>query len=684
VKETVMRSLAQSGELTTGYAYPLGAHHDGAGVNFAVFSAHASRVEISLFDESGQRERARFALPERSGDVWHGYLPGAQPGLLYGLRAHGPWAPDSGHRFDASMLLLDPHAREIVGGADAHGAPRARVIDDRYDWAGDRLLRRSVDDTLLYEMHVRGFSRRNPRIPENLRGSYAALAHPESVQHLQALGVTAVSLLPVQQSLDERHLTEQGLVNYWGYNTLGFFCPDPRLASSDAHRASDPGRAVRNEFRDMVRALHAAGIEVILDVVFNHTCEGSEYGPTLSWRGLDNASWYRLDPIDAARYINDSGCGNTLNLRHPRVLQFVMDTLRYWVGEMHVDGFRFDLATILARGDHGFDARATLLQAIAQDPLLAGVKCIAEPWDVGPGGYRLGAFPAVWLEWNDRFRDAVRRYWITGHGSRGEFARRLCGSSDIFASAGRHPASSVNYVTSHDGFSLRDLVSYAQRHNLANGEDNRDGHTDNHSDNFGIEGDTADPLILQRRARVQRALLASVLLAQGTPMLGAGSELGHTQRGNNNAYCQDNDLSWLDWPQADESLRDFCTTLARLRRELRPLGARWYREVGNGEPADLLWLRPQGTPLNEDDWHDGAERALCVIVDDQRRAAAERRRFALLFNPHDQPLTFRLPRGPWRIVLDTAASAATDSAALDTPLVFAHSLLWLRSDTGMP
>lgn len=678
-----MAAVSGSGELSAGRPYPLGAYHDGAGVNFAVFSAHASLIEICLFDETGQREHARFVLPGRSGDVWHGYLPGARPGLLYGLRAHGPWSPDSGHRFDASMLLLDPHAREIVGSADAHGAPRARVIDDRYDWTGDRSPQRSADDTILYEMHVRGFSRRHPRIPANLRGSYAALAHPESLRHLQSLGVMAVSLLPVQQSLDERHLTEQGLVNYWGYNTLGFFCPDPRLASPAAHQAHDSGRAVRDEFRDMVRGLHAAGIEVILDVVFNHTCEGSEYGPTLSWRGLDNASWYRLDPIEAARYINDSGCGNTLNLRHPRVLQFVMDALRYWVGEMHVDGFRFDLATILARGDHGFDGRAALLQAIAQDPLLAGVKCIAEPWDVGPGGYRLGAFPPAWLEWNDRFRDAVRRYWITGHGSRGEFARRVCGSSDIFAVVGRHPASSVNYVTSHDGFSLRDLVSYSQRHNFANGESNRDGHSDNHSDNFGVEGDTGDADILQRRDRVQRALLATVLLAQGTPMLSAGSELGHTQRGNNNAYCQDNDISWLDWLQADESLHEFCATLVRLRRALRPLGPRWYREIGNGEPAELLWLRPQGTPLTEDDWHDGTERALCVIIDDHRRALSERRRFALLFNPHEQPLTFRLPRGPWRIVLDTAAAVAADSAVVDTPLVFAHSLQWLRSDRGV-
>lgn len=668
--------------MTAGVPYPLGAHHDGAGVNFAVFSAHASRVEVCLFAMDDAQETARFALVERSGDIWHGYLPGARPGLLYGLRVHGPWSPDSGHRFDAAKLLLDPHAREIVGTADVQGAPRARVVDDRYDWAGDRSLRRPVDDTVLYELHVRGFSRRNTAIPEPLRGTYAGLAHPASIRHLQSLGITAVSLLPVQQSLDEPHLTERGLVNYWGYNTLGFFCPDPRLASPLAARATDPGRAVRDEFRDMVRALHAAGIEVILDVVFNHTCEGGERGPTLSWRGLDNASWYRLDPIDSARYINDSGCGNTLNLRHPRVLQFVMDALRYWVGEMHVDGFRFDLATILARGDHGFDARATLLQAIAQDPLLAPVKCIAEPWDVGPGGYRLGGFPPSWLEWNDRFRDAVRRYWITGHCSRGEFARRLCGSSDLFAVAGRHPASSVNYVSAHDGFTLHDLVSYTQKHNQANGENNWDGHADNHSDNFGVEGATLDPVILQRRNRVQRALLASVMLAQGTPMICAGSELGHTQRGNNNAYCQDNDLSWLDWAKGDASLLEFCANLTQLRRELRPLGPRWYREIGDGEPAELRWLRPQGMPLNTDDWHDATERALCVIVEDRRRPLAERHRFALLFNPQAHPSTFSLPCGPWRVVLDTAATLAVDTLVTDPLRVAAHSVQWLRSETG--
>lgn len=664
--------------LAAGRPYPLGAQHDGAGVNFAVFSAHASRIELCVFDPTGQHELARLDLPERSGDVWHGYLPGARVGMLYGLRAHGPWVPDCGLRFDATRLLLDPCAREIVGTADARGAPRGRVVADRYDWADDRPPHRPVDQTLLYELHVRGFTRRHPRIPEPLRGSYAGLAHPESLAHLVRLGVTAVSLLPVHQCLDEEHLSERGLVNYWGYNTLGFFCPDPRLASASARHAADPGRAVRDEFRGMVRALHGVGIEVILDVVFNHTCEGSEHGLTLSWRGLDNASWYRLDPLDAGRHINDSGCGNTLDLRHPRVMQFVMDALRFWVQEMHVDGFRFDLATILARGDHGFEGRAPFLQAIAQDPVLTGVKCIAEPWDIGPGGYRLGAFPPAWLEWNDRFRDAVRRYWITGQSHRGEFARRLCGSSDIFGGSGRHPASSVNFVTAHDGFTLRDLVSYSQRHNFANGENNRDGHSDNHSDNFGVEGETDDPAILQRRDRVQRAMLATVLLAQGTPMLAAGSELGQTQGGNNNAYCQDNEISWLDWLGANSSLLAFCARVAQLRHRLRPLGPRWYAEAGDGAPG-LRWLRPQGSAMTMDDWHDSEEQAVAVLVPASRASGDAATDLALLFNPHEKATSFHLPRGPWRIVLDTADDAATDAETSAVPTVAAHSVMVLRT-----
>jgi len=638
-----------------GRSYPLGAHFDGNGVNFAVFSAHATAIEVCIFDDLGNQLLSSFSLSARSGDIWHGYLVGAAPGLIYGLRAHGPWSPDSGHCFNSQLVLLDPYAREII--FDRHGAPRGRVIADNFAWLDDDWPRHEAKDTVIYELHVRGFSMRNPNIPSDLRGSYAALALPSSIEHLRQLGVTAVSLLPVHQHHDEDRLVEQGLVNYWGYNTLGFFAPEPRLASAASRAAGDSGRAVRDEFRNMVRALHAAGIEVILDVVFNHTCEGDERGPTLSWRGLDNANWYRLDPIDPTRYVNDSGCGNTLNLRHPRVMQFVMDALRYWVAEMHVDGFRFDLATVLARGDHGFDARAALLQAIAQDPVLATVKCIAEPWDVGHDGYRLGAYPAHWFEWNDRFRDAVRRYWVTGDASRGEFARRLCGSSDIFSAPGRHPASSVNYVTSHDGFTLRDLVSYRERRNHANGEGNRDGHGDNHSDHFGCEGDTQDAEILKQRELVQRALLATVMLAQGTPMIAMGSELLHTQQGNNNAYCQDNEISWLDWSQVGGSLHELCRQLALLRRKHRPLSADWYREAASDSAAQLQWLTPQGAVLVEADWHDDRQRALCVVVI-ERAAPAQSRRFVLLFNPHPESVWFELPAPLWLRLLDTATLAA--------------------------
>jgi glycogen operon protein len=682
-------SDGMSGDIGRGRPYPLGAHHDGRGINFAVCSAHAMRIEVVVFDAAGKTARRQFALPARSGDVFHGYLPDAVPGLVYGLRAHGPWSPSAGHRFDATKLLLDPYAREIVGrfdwadGADRHGvhteALKARVIVDDYDWRDDAPPQHAAEDLLLYELHVRGFSRLQPRIPAELRGSYRGLAHPESIRHLESLGVTAVSLLPVQQHLDEKRLVGLGLVNYWGYNTLGYFCPEPGLASEPSRAALDPGRAVRDEFRDMVRALHAAGIEVILDVVFNHTCEGDEQGPTLSWRGLDNAVWYRPDAQDPARYVNDSGCGNVLDLRQPRVVQFVMDVLRYWVGQMHVDGFRFDLAPGLARGDHGFDYRAPLLQAMAQDPLLATVKCIAEPWDIGPGGYRLGGFPRHWLEWNDRFRDDVRRYWLGadrpgGGASRGEFARRLCGSADIFEPAGRAPASSVNYVTAHDGFTLRDLVSYTERHNLANGEENRDGHAENHGTNLGVEGDTDDVRIIERRLRLQRALLATLMLSLGTPMLGAGSELGHTQRGNNNAYCQDNAISWLDWDRADAELLQFCARLAQLRREHLPLGHLWHAEseAATGEPVALAWFTADGHTLGGEAWHDPVERAFFVTV---------HQNCALLFNPAQEARRFTLPAGRWRVLLDSAQPRCSDVPAGEPQHeVPAHGLQWLRRE----
>ncbi|MFY9509714.1 MAG: glycogen debranching protein GlgX, partial [Rubrivivax sp.] len=509
--------------LQAGHAWPMGAHWDGHGINVAVFSANATAVELCLYDSTGLHETARALLPARSGDVWHGYLPDAQPWLVYGLRAHGPWRPERGHRFNPNKLLLDPWAREIVappGGFDwnaAHfaadrehpqhmdlldngrAALKGRVVHDSFDWQGDRRLLTPLADSLIYEVHVRGFTQRLPGVPAHERGSYAGLASDAAIAHLQRLGVSAVCLLPVQQHLDEQRLVQMGLVNYWGYNTLGFFCPEPRYAAT---------ATPRDEFRRMVQRLHAAGIEVLLDVVYNHTAETGQDGPSVAWRGLDNSSWYRLIGEQPRRDDNITGTGNALDLRHPRVLQMVLDSLRYWVEQMHVDGFRFDLAPVLGRGDAGFDRRHAFFQALAQDPALAGVKLIAEPWDIGPGGYQLGGFPSGWLEWNDRFRDTTRAFWLGGDGTRGEFALRLAGSSDIFQPRRRPPAESVNYVVSHDGFSLADLVSYDMRHNEANGENNRDGHGHNLSWNCGWEGPTGDPEVLALRARLQRALLA--------------------------------------------------------------------------------------------------------------------------------------------------------------------------------
>ena len=626
---------------------PMGARWDGAGVELAVFSAHAQRIEVCGFDDAGGRELWRLPLPGRSRDVWHGRLAGVGPGLVYGLRAYGPWQPEEGHRFDGSRSLLDPWAREIV--LSPAGMPLARVVHDEAQPPRHRPLQ-AREDLVIYELHVKGFTRRHPQVPEALRGTYAGLAHPAAIGHLQRLGVTAVSLLPVAQHMDEPAVAARGLVNYWGYNTLGFFCPEPRYAA-----ARGDGRAVREEFRAMVRALHEAGIEVLLDMVFNHTCEGDEHGPTLSWRGLDNASWYRLAPDRPDRYANDSGCGNVLDLRRPRVLQFVMDSLRFWAGEMGVDGFRFDLAPALARDEQGYSPRAPLFQAIAQDPLLGGLRLIAEPWDVGPGGYQLGAFPAGWAEWNDRFRDDMRRWWLRREATRGEFARRLCASSDIFHRAGRDPCDSLNYVVSHDGFTLRDLVSYSRRRNEANGEANRDGHAHEHGTDFGVDGETDDPGVLRARSRAQRALLATLLLAQGTPMLAAGAELGHTQRGNNNPYCQDNETSWLDWERADGALTAFVARVARLRRDRLPFADRWYDGAPDGDDLrDVSWADADGRPLDAAAWHSGG-RALAVLIGRPGRDCGPRRgALLLLVNAGPEARDFILPAGRWSLRLDSA------------------------------
>jgi glycogen operon protein len=657
--------------LDEGRPWPLGATVRDGGVNVAVFSGHAHRVELCLFDGTGREERARAVLPGRTNDVFHGFLREAGAGLVYGLRAHGPWQPADGHRFNPRKVLLDPWAREIVGTFDwaalhrdadrahpqamdlsdnAGDALKARVVADAVDWQGDAPVRHAADTLVLYELHVKGFTRLMPGVPEALRGTYRGLGHPAAIAYLTALGVTAVSLLPVHQHLDEERLVRQGLVNYWGYNTIGFFCPDPRYATVP------DGATARAEFREMVRALHAADIAVVLDVVYNHTAEGDLKGPVISQRGLDHANWYRHVGDPPRRLENSTGCGNTVDLRHPRVLQFVLDSLRYWVGEMHVDGFRFDLATVLGRGDAGFDRRAAFFAAVQQDPVLAGVTLIAEPWDLGTGGYQLGHFPASWLEWNDRFRDAVRGFWLGADTNRGELAQRLAGSSAVFQREGRRPVASVNYVVSHDGFTLHDLVSYNERHNEANGEQNADGHARNLSWNCGVEGPVGDPDIRALRTRLVRAMLATTLLAQGTPLLAAGDEIGRTQLGNNNAYCQDGPMSWLDWDRADGELAAYVARLLEIRRRLQPLsGLRWY----HGRPDvqgrhDLQWLRRSGRPLEHHEWGSPRSRVLGAWIGQPGRGSDP---LLLLFNAQALDVEFQLPvsrNGRWVGELDSA------------------------------
>ena len=660
--------------ISEGQPWPMGAHWDGSGVNVAVFSANAQAIDLCLFDAAGTNEVARLRLPGRSGDIWHGRIEGAgivAPGLVYGLRAHGPWRPDKGHRFNPTKLLLDPYARELVGrfawGPEHFAADRAhpkqmdtqdngatalkaRVTADAYDWGDDRAPNTRLADTVLYEMHVKGFSKLNAALPEAVRGTYAGLGHAASIAHLQRLGITAVSLLPVHYHIDEERLVGMGLINYWGYNTIAFFAPDPQLSSTPNDAA-----ATRDEFRGMVRALHAAGIEVILDVVFNHTAESDATGPSLSFRGLDNAHYYRLPPDAKHEYVNDTGCGNTVDLRHPRVLQLVMDSLRHWVTEMHVDGYRFDLATVLGRGDgdeRGFDPGAAFFKAVAQDPVLTRVKMIAEPWDLGPGGYQVGGFPNGWPEWNDKFRDDIRSFWLRHPSTRGAFAQRLCASSDIYQGRGRAPSESINYVISHDGFTLRDLLSYADKHNEANGEHNRDGTGNNLSFNGGVEGPTDDAAVELLRSRLMRAVLATQLLAQGTPMLCAGDELGHTQGGNNNPYCQDSPVTWIDWSSADDALIAFTSRVLALRRVAQPFGNRsWYS--GLTDPLglhDLAWLARTGEPLQPEAWGRTDERVLGCLIGEPGRAAAP---LLLLVNAEAGDSSFMLPAGVWEVMLDS-------------------------------
>jgi glycogen operon protein len=673
-----------------GRPYPLGATWDGRGVNFALFSAHATRVELCLFDSADARaERQAIPMREQTDLVWHCYLPGVGPGQLYGYRVHGPYQPARGHRFNPNKILLDPYARAIgrdirwsdamfgyrVGDPqedlsfdyrdNAESAPLAAVVDNSFWWRGDRPLRTPWHKTVIYEAHVRGLTKLHPQVPEQLRGTYAGLASKPVIRHLQRLGVTAVELMPVHHKVDDKHLVDRGLANYWGYNTLSYFAPDTR------YTAGSPLDSVR-EFKRMVRRLHRAGLEVILDVVYNHTGEGNRLGPTLSLRGLDNASYYRLVPGDARYYMDYTGCGNTLNMLCPHVLQLIMDSLRYWVQEMHVDGFRFDLASTLARELHEVDRLGAFFDIIHQDPVLSQVKLIAEPWDLGEGGYQVGNFPILWTEWNGKYRDTVRRFWRGDGGTVSEFATRLCGSSDLYEHNGRKPYASINFVTSHDGFSLRDLVSYNQKHNQANGHNNEDGDNHNLSWNCGAEGETDDGDILALRARQLRNFLATMMVSQGVPMIRAGDEMGQTQGGNNNAYCQDNEISWIDWQLTPDrqALLEYVRRLVRLRKVEPVLTRRQFfqgRQIRGTAAPDLTWLSASGREMADADWDAPQVRVLGVklngkMIDesDERGRSIAGTTLLILFNAGAEQVPFTTPataaREYWKPMFDTAVA----------------------------
>jgi glycogen operon protein len=666
-----------------GRPYPLGATWDGEGVNFGLFSEHAERVELCLFDPKGRRQLECIPLREQTDQVWHCYLPEARPGLLYGYRVHGPYDPQRGLRFNPKKLLLDPYARSIVGAlrwSEAHfgyrvggkredlvaderdsafGMPKCQVVDSAFTWGDDRRPNTAWNDTVIYELHVKGFTVNHPGVPAQLRGKYAALGTPAVLEHLRLLGVTAVELMPIHAFVDDHHLVKKGLSNYWGYNTIGFFAPETRY-SADGSLA---------EFKTMVKTLHSAGIEVILDVVYNHTGEGGRLGPTLSFRGIDNAAYYRLVADDPREYMDYTGTGNTLNMMHPRVLQLIMDSLRYWVLEMHVDGFRFDLAAALARELHEVNRLAAFFDIIHQDPVLSQVKLIAEPWDLGEGGYQVGNFPVGWTEWNGKYRDVVRSVWKGEGGLIGELAYRITGSSDLYARSGRRPYASINFVTAHDGFTLEDLVSYNEKHNEANGENNQDGENHNRSWNCGVEGPTDDPAILALRAKQKRNLLATLFLSQGVPMLLHGDEMGRTQRGNNNAYCQDNEISWVDWSlhEKNASLIAFVRRLTQLRREHPLLRRRSFfqgRRIIGPEIKDIVWLNPDGREMSDEEWGQSFVRCLGVYLageaideQDERGRLLVDDNLLILVNAHHEPIPFTLPgfQEPtrWDAVVDT-------------------------------
>jgi isoamylase len=708
-----------SRKVQPGLPYPLGPTYDGDGVNFALFSEHATEVELCLFADADAREEAeRIRLRDVTGFVWHGRVPGLRPGQLYGYRVHGPYEPESGHRFNPSKLLLDPYARAVSGAVDwggpifgyrigdpgadlsfsddddAWAVPRGMVTDDEFDWEGDVLPQTPLHRSIIYEVHVKGFTKRHPGVPEELRGTYAGLAHPAAIEHLHQLGVTAVELLPVHEMVDEGHLVERGLVNYWGYNTINFFSPAARYASCQA-----PGGQVR-EFREMVRALHRAGIEVILDVVYNHTAEGSELGPTLSLKGIDNRTYYKLVPDHSRYYMNYSGTGNSLNAYHPQVLKLIMDSLRYWVTDMHVDGFRFDLASTLAREQHHVRRLSSFFDAVHQDPVLSRVKLIAEPWDVGEGGYQVGNFPILWAEWNDKYRDSVRRYWRGDDGSMAELAYRLTGSSDLYQDDGRHPYASINFIAAHDGFTLHDLVTYGRKHNEANGEGNRDGHDHNLSANYGVEGPTDDPRINDVRERQKRNFLATLFFSQGVSMLCAGDEMGRTQGGNNNGYAQDNEISWLDWDLDDRrrTQLEFTCYLSELQKRHPVFQRRKYfqgRRLRGSEVRDLTWLRPDGEIMSDEEWDAGWVRSLGVRLAgealnevDEDGNLLEDDTLLLLLNAHTEAVDFTLPGEEgieWEVLVDTCAhdgrASARHRAGAVVPLCD-RALLLLRRPSG--
>ena len=670
-------------QVTRGTATPVGATFDGEGVNFAVFSAHAEKIELCLFSDDGRTELQRLVLPERRGDIWHGYVSGLRPGALYGFRAHGPYAPEEGHRFNPNKLLLDPYVRKMHGTVrwsdtlmgyqatssqldlsfdsrdSAAAMPKSVVVDPAYDWHDDPPPRVEPSKSVLYEAHVKGLTAERDDIEQGLRGTFLGLSSDPMLEHLTKLGITTIELLPVHAFVDDRFLVNQGLRNYWGYQSIGFFCPEPRYLSDGEI----------SEFRMMVKRFHSAGIEVVLDVVYNHTAEGNELGPTFCFRGLDNRSYYRLNPENPRYYENFSGTGNTLNLDHPMVLRMVMDSMRYWVEVMHVDGFRFDLASTLGRTAHGFERNAPFFFALLQDPVLSGVKLIAEPWDLGPDGYRLGGYPPPIMEWNDQYRDDVRRFWRGDAGATRKLAERLVGSAQQFDHSGRLPVASVNFVSAHDGFTLQDVVSYSRKHNEANGEGNVDGHNENHTDNMGVEGPTKDAAILAARTQRKRNLLATLLLSQGTPMLLAGDEIGNSQGGNNNAYCQDNPIGWVNWREADDELLVFVRKLIELRRDHPVLRQRRFLH-SNQRPddgmTDLFWRLPDGREARSEHWQDDRWRCLCVVIRSASNTPdydeSEDDVFAVLNGGEGSEVVLpdRLPGKKWVRVVDTANPAVSE------------------------